>query len=116
MPFGKKNDKPKHTFSPGSHGTVYMLGAIYLAYLLVTFLQGAYKGGEDAPSLPLLIGGILVLGGGTVFLVLMAWRMSHMPPKTDDETAEDYSGSQGRKDMENVQTGAEVEPPEQEEP
>ncbi|MCD7858039.1 MAG: hypothetical protein LUG55_09640 [Clostridiales bacterium] len=89
MPFKKDDKKQKHSFSPGAHGTVYLLGALYLAYLLVTFLQEAYKGGEDAPSLPLLIVGILVLGGGVVFLGLMAWRMSRVQPEaTEDEESE----------------------------
>ncbi len=89
MPFKKDDKKQKHSFSPGAHGTVYLLGALYLAYLLVTFLQEAYKGGEDAPSLPLLIVGILVLGGGVVFLGLMAWRMSRVQPEaTGDEELE----------------------------
>ncbi|MCD8052110.1 MAG: hypothetical protein LUE89_10600 [Clostridiales bacterium] len=89
MPSKKDDKKQKHSFSPGAHGTVYLLGAMYLVYLLVTFLQEAYKGGEDAPSLPLLIVGILVLGGGVIFLALMAWRMSRVQPKaTEDEEAE----------------------------
>ncbi|MCC8076484.1 MAG: hypothetical protein LIO95_11215 [Clostridiales bacterium] len=89
MPFKKDDNKQKHSFSPGAHGTVYLLGALYLAYLLVTFLQEAYKGGEDAPSLPLLIVGILVLGGGVVFLGLMAWRMSRVQPEaTEGEESE----------------------------
>ncbi|MCD7797944.1 MAG: hypothetical protein LUG84_00850 [Akkermansiaceae bacterium] len=83
-----ESKKEKRSFSPGAHGTVYLLGAAYLVYLLVTFLQSAYEGGEDAPSLPLLIAGILVLGGGTVFLLLMAWRMSHIPPETQQEEAD----------------------------
>ncbi|MCD8189447.1 MAG: hypothetical protein LUD78_04385 [Clostridiales bacterium] len=89
MPFRKDNKKQKHSFSPGAHGTVYLLGALYLAYLLVTFLQEAYKGGEDAPSLPLLIVGVLVLGGGLIFLCLMAWNMSRVQPEpTEDGEAE----------------------------
>lgn len=94
MPFGKKDNKQKHSFSPGAHGTVYFLGAIYLAYLLVTFLQQAYRGGEDAPSLPLLVGGTLVLGGGTVLLALMAWKMSRTPPKTEELSQEDTDDGQ----------------------
>ncbi|MCD8146658.1 MAG: hypothetical protein LUD84_05185 [Clostridiales bacterium] len=90
MPFKKNDKKEKHSFSPGAHGTVYLLGALYLAYLLATFLQEAYQGGEDAPSLPLLIVGILVLGGGVVFLGLMAWRMSRaQPTEAENETEEE---------------------------
>lgn len=104
-----ESKKGKRSFSPGAHGTVYLLGAVYLVYLLVTFLQSAYEGGEEAPSLPLLIIGILVLGGGTVFLLLMAWRMSHIPPeaqqgesgaekKVDDSDAVDGESSRNALD------------------
>ncbi len=98
MPFKKDDKKQKHSFSPGAHGTVYLLGALYLAYLLVTFLQDAYRGGEDAPSLPLLVVGILVLGGGLIFLCVMAWKMSRVPSAAEEKEPEEDEQEESREE------------------
>lgn len=46
----------------------------YLAYMCIDMVKLFMEGGEDAPSLPLLIGGTVVLGGGAIFLAIISYR------------------------------------------
>lgn len=72
--------KEKREFHPRSHAAIYVVGIIYLVYQLVNLLRAYQAGGPDSPSGLLLAGGILVLGGGSVLLGVLAWRMSQMSP------------------------------------
>ena len=87
---------PKHEFNPRAHAMVYMLAMVYLAYLIFQMVQGYLAGGSDAPSFPLLIGGAAVLGGGCVFLGVLARKMSVMAGKKGRRrNSTMHSGKQG---------------------
>jgi TRAP-type C4-dicarboxylate transport system permease small subunit len=83
--------KPKKEFRPQAHATIYLIAIIYLGYLLFQLVRSALAGGSGAPTTVQLIAGILLLGGGMVFLGFLAWRMSRIQPKEegDDPSLED---------------------------
>lgn len=83
MAFFKR--RPKREFRPSAHVTVYLLGLVYLGYLLVRMILDARAGGADAPTTFHLLAGGIVLGGGMLFLAVLAWRMSRMPPPEQKE-------------------------------
>ena len=53
---------------------IRVLAAGFVFYSLGEIVLAFFKGGEEAPSLTLLLVSILVLGGGGVYVALMAWR------------------------------------------
>lgn len=79
--------RPKREFRPSAHATVYLLGLLYLGYLLVRMILDARAGGPDAPTTFHLVVGGIVLGGGMVFLAVLAWRMSRIPVPEKKEEA-----------------------------
>lgn len=81
--------RPKREFRPTAHATVYLLGVLYLGYLLVRMLLDARAGGPGAPTPMHLLAGGVVLGGGMIFLCVVAWRLSHMPPPEKQEEEEE---------------------------
>ena len=88
--------RPKREFRPSAHATVYLLGLLYLGYLLVRMLLDARAGGPDAPTTFHLVVGGIVLGGGMVFLAILAWRMIRIPaPENEKETSALEEASDG---------------------
>lgn len=65
-----------HRGNTGNATTVFIrcLAAGFVFYSLWEIVSAFLKGGEDAPSLTLLLLAIAVLGGGGVFIALMAWK------------------------------------------
>ena len=95
--------RPKREFRPSAHATVYLLGLLYLGYLLVRMILDARAGGPDAPTALHLVAGGVVLGGGMVFLAVLAWRMSRMPvpeQKEDASSSEDTPEADDEDDWE----------------
>ncbi len=76
--------QPKREFNPRSHAMIYLMAIVYLVYLIFQMVKGYLEGGPDAPSFPLLIGGVAVLGGGCVLLGVLAWKMSALAAKERD--------------------------------
>lgn len=101
--FGRKREgreaKERPPFNPRSRVSLYAMGGLYLGYLLYQ-LVGPYLGeAGTAPSVPTLLLGILVLGGGMAALFYLAWKMYQMPDPVEDETAlPEESPSDGEKD------------------
>lgn len=89
---------PKHEFNPRSHGMIYLLAMAYLAYLIFQMVKGYLSGGPDAPSVPLLICGVAVLGGGCILLGILARKMSVLARK-EEESVDD---EENLNDEENV--------------
>ncbi len=91
--------RPKREFRPGSHATIYLLGLLYLGYLLFQLIRNAVQGGENAPETLHLVLGVVVLGGGMVLLGYMAWRMTHLePPKKEPEEPEIEENSENKEE------------------
>jgi len=91
---------PKREFNPRSHAMIYLMAIVYLAYLIFQMVKGYLAGGPDAPSFALLAGGVALLGGGCILLGILAWKMSAMAPKEEDQAdgseqaGEDRSGNE----------------------
>ena len=51
-----------------------LLAVGYVLYLCVSMVKLYLAGGPDAPSLPMLVLGLAVLGGGAVFLAIISYR------------------------------------------
>lgn len=92
--------KPKKEFRPQSHATIYVIAIIYLGYLLFQIIRGALAGGSDAPTTPQLVAGIVLLGGGMVFLAFLAWRMSRIQPDSAADEAEELEPSEAFDELE----------------
>lgn len=60
----------------GASRTIYfpMIGFLILASMLWDVVSGYLAGGEDAPSLLVLIVSIVVLGGGVIFTAFQTYR------------------------------------------
>ena len=78
--FGKKKQEEvddQMPQNPGNPSTMIMFRVLAIGYVLwiLKDLVAAYiAGGEEAPSLPLLIGAILVLGAGCVVVGIMSYK------------------------------------------
>ena len=53
---------------------IRVLAAGFVFYSLGEIVLGFLKGGEDAPSLTLLLISLVVLGGGGIYVALLAWK------------------------------------------
>ena len=79
---------PKREFNPRSHAMIYLMAIVYLAYLIFQMVKGY------------LAGGVALLGGGCILLGILAWKMSAMAPKEEDQAdgseqaGEDRSGNE----------------------
>ncbi len=51
-----------------------LLAAGYVLYLLYSTIRMYVEGGAEAPTVPVLLLSILVLGGGGIFLLMLAWK------------------------------------------
>lgn len=75
--FSKKqdNEEPKQTpRNPSNVAAFRVLAVGYIAYLCFNLVKLYQAGGEDAPSLPMLIGGLAFLGAGAVFLAVISYK------------------------------------------
>lgn len=75
--FNNKQTDEQENRTPRNPSNVAMfrlLAVAYVAYLCVQMVKTYTAGGPDAPSLPLLIGGVVLLGGGAVFLAILAYK------------------------------------------
>ena len=78
--FGKKKQEevddqmPKNPGNPSTMIMFRVLAIGYVLWILKDLVKAYIAGGEEAPSLPLLIGAILVLGAGCVFVGIMSYK------------------------------------------
>lgn len=102
--FGSKKRTPEDRppINPKVRSSIYALAALYLAYLLYQIVWPYLTGDPYGPSTLMFVLGIAVLGGGILFLGLMAWKMSRAPlPSSEDpdDTAsnspEELPGTEG---------------------
>ena len=73
--------------TPKARAGLYAMAAFYLAYLFWQLTKPLLTGAPDAPP-PLALGlGTVILGGGAVFLALLAWRLYKTPPEPEEDDA-----------------------------
>ena len=72
-----RDKKDAQPVNPNFMLMIRVLAVGYLGYCLLEIIKLYRAGGADAPSLPLLIGAIVVLGGGAVWIAIVSflqWR------------------------------------------
>lgn len=106
--FGRKRTKEKSApppFDPRPRVTLYAMGGLYLGYLLYQMAVPYFKKTPSAPSTPLFLLGVAVLGGGMVLLLYLAWRMYRMPVPVEEDPEDpalsDETSDQNKEDAEN---------------
>lgn len=60
--------------NPSNTVAFRVLAIGYIGYMCVNMIKLYTAGGPDAPSLPGLIAGVALLGGGCVFLAVLSYR------------------------------------------
>lgn len=74
--FKKENaDMSSRPNNPDAYFGFKLLAAGYLLYLTWDIIKMYIAGGEDQPSVPLLIISVLFLGGGAVFIAVSSFKM-----------------------------------------
>lgn len=76
MGFFSKNQTNEENRTPRNPSNVAMfrlLAVAYVGYLCIQMIKTYTAGGPDAPSLPMLIGGLVLLGGGAIFLAVISY-------------------------------------------
>ena len=68
----ERNDQPPR--NPSNTVAFRVLAIGYVAYLCVNMVKLYTEGGPDAPSLTVLLVGLLVLGGGALFLAILSYK------------------------------------------
>lgn len=83
-----KPKAPKRPIDPRTRANIYGLAALYLVYLFYQIAKPYLTHDPYGPSTGQFLLGAAVLGGGAVFLGLMAWRMYKAPrPEEPEEDA-----------------------------
>ena len=98
--FGKKKEKTEEQGpqNPGNPTTMIMFRLLaigYVIWILKDLVQAYIAGGEEAPSLPLLLGSIAVLGAGCVIVGIMSFKqwkvMKEAQKEYNEELARQYA-------------------------
>ena len=99
--FGKKNQEKAEEQgpqNPGNPTTMIMFRILaigYVIWILKDLVKAYIDGGEEAPSLPLLLGAIAVLGAGCVIVAIMSYqqwkRMKEAQKIYNEEVARQYA-------------------------
>ena len=69
-----------------------VLGIGVVLYWLYGLISAYCKGGPDAPSLTVLLAGIVLLGGGAILVSILtwkAWKIEQAAVTKEDDTDED---------------------------
>lgn len=75
--FNKKQTNEQENRAPRNPNNVVMFRVLavgYVGYLCIQMVKTYTEGGPDAPSLPMLIGGLVLLGGGALFLAILTYK------------------------------------------
>ena len=91
--FGRRQEDGERppVANPKGRAGLYGVCGLYLGYLLFQMLSPYITGEGETPSTPVLILGILILGGGMVVTLALSWRFYRTPaPREDDEKPEEF--------------------------
>lgn len=83
-----KRERPERPApSRQSRAGLYAMCGLYLGYLLIQLLDPYFTPGATRPAVYILVLGVVVLGGGALALLLLAWRIYWTPAPRDPEEA-----------------------------
>ncbi len=89
--FGRKKSEraPEERPSPSrqSRAGLYAMCGLYLGYLFFQLIDPYFTPGAPRPALHMLVLGAVVLGGGALALLFLAWRIYWTPAPQDPEEA-----------------------------
>lgn len=71
---GEQAEEKQAPRNPSNTATFRVLAIGYIGYMCVNMIKLYTQGGPDAPSLPALIAGVVLLGGGCIFLAVLSYR------------------------------------------
>lgn len=104
----QKNDQPPR--NPSNTIAFRLLAVGYVAYLCVNIVKLYIAGGPDAPSLTALILGIVLLGGGAIFLAFLTYREWKVAkPAYDAYMAQLRAEAEAKRAAEEAQAAAQAE-------
>ena len=78
MGFFSKNQNAEEKTAPRNPSSFIMfriLAVGYLGYLCLDLVKLYRAGGPDAPSLPMLMASLAVLGGGAIFVAIVSYKV-----------------------------------------
>ncbi len=90
MGFFKKNDEDTRPANPGNMLLIRLLAVGYLFYTVYDMFRMYIAGGEDAPSIPMLVAAVVILGGGAVWVGVSTykeWKRMNAARQEEDEEA-----------------------------
>ena len=103
--FGLKKQTPEERppVDPRFRSGLYGMAALYLVYLLYQIARPYLTGDPYGPTRNQFLLGVVILGGGAVFLGVVAWKLAHAPqPETPSPEERSPSGEE-----ENLEDGPE---------
>lgn len=89
--FGSKKQTPEERppVDPKTRASLYGMAALYLAYLLYKTAWPYLTNDPYGPTTLQFLLGVLILGGGLVFLCIMTWKMAHAPRPEEPASSEE---------------------------
>lgn len=83
--------KPQKPMNPRMRSSLYGMAAFYLAYLFYQIAKPYLTHDPYGPTTVQFLLGLVVLGGGAVFLSVLAWKLYKVPlpeeePSPEEET------------------------------
>lgn len=93
-----KPKAPKGPVNPRVRANVYGLAALYLTYLLYQIAKPYLTRDPYGPTTTQFLLGLVILGGGAVFLGLMSWKLFKAPLPEEPEDAETALPESGEED------------------
>ena len=89
--FGRKKREgaPEGRPAPSrqSRAGLYAMCGLYLGYLFFQLIDPYFTPGASRPELHVLVLGAVILGGGALALLVLAWRIYWTPAPPDPEEA-----------------------------
>ena len=110
--FSKKNETEENTTprNPNNLAMFRVLAIGYVGYLCVNMVKLYIEGGPDAPSLTTLILGLVVLGGGVIFMGVVSYKeWKRNKAAYDQQMAELRAEAEAKRAAEEAQAAADAE-------
>ena len=102
-----ETDNQKNVRRPGNPNasfTFRLLGAGVVLYWLYQLIMDFVEGGPEAPSVGVLIAAILIMGGGSIFVAVMAFKIRRDQEKANEAGKKDDTPALPTEDPEDPQS------------